>query len=425
MLADQGITSVGNFATANVLARFLLPESEFGAYGLILETMFFLNSLQAALVTYPLTIEAATKSGNLRRTASAGLFFTLMLLPVLGTAIWNAGAGNGGLAVGFAAAAVMVFWQLQETLRRGLIADMRIIESIPGDAISYLGQAAGVFALHLTGRLTLLNALLVIAGTSAAAIAVQALQVGVGPMSFADFRELAARFWRIGRWMFLTNITTVVTSISFPWLLRIRWGLDGVAVLVAITLPIKLVNPIFTSIGGLMVPAVARAISTGGIRPARRAVLRYGLFGAVLLSPFFLVICLAPVFVMKMIYGHDSEFVDNAPLLRLWATNCAVSYVSMVLTSWLVGMHESRLNFIAQVIHTAAALVISLPATFVFGIEGMVLGVLCATCIEVLALLMFLRRAHQHLVLADSSSPALATYYQDTDTRVSTLRESA
>src|SRR5438477_71893 len=85
MLCDQAVASLGNFATGNILARYLRPESQFGAYGLILETLLFLNSLQAALVNYPLTIEVSSRGeAELKRSASAGLLLTLLLLPLLG-----------------------------------------------------------------------------------------------------------------------------------------------------------------------------------------------------------------------------------------------------------------------------------------------------------------------------------------------------
>src|SRR5262245_22544082 len=53
-LADQGIVSLGNCATNVLLAR-SLAVAEFGVFALLLEAMLFLNSLQAALVIYPLS----------------------------------------------------------------------------------------------------------------------------------------------------------------------------------------------------------------------------------------------------------------------------------------------------------------------------------------------------------------------------------
>ena len=93
MLKDQAIASLGNFITSSLLARHFPHRWQFGAYAILMDTMFFLNSLQAALVNYPLTISGASGNEQPRRSATAALLFTLGLLPLLGL-----GMGYGGSA---------------------------------------------------------------------------------------------------------------------------------------------------------------------------------------------------------------------------------------------------------------------------------------------------------------------------------------
>src|SRR4051794_32230896 len=111
VMIDQAVVSGGNFLTISLLSR-ALERSDAGIFAVLLETMNYLNSLQAALIVYPLTIKGATgERSNLGRLATGSILLTLVLLPILGTAIaGSVGALNGGH---FAVAAVMamLLWQ--------------------------------------------------------------------------------------------------------------------------------------------------------------------------------------------------------------------------------------------------------------------------------------------------------------------------
>jgi O-antigen/teichoic acid export membrane protein len=406
MLGDQGIASLGNMCTTWVLGKYFPFDWQFGAYGILMETMFFLNSLQAALVNYPLTIHGA--SGNargLRRSATAAMFFTLALLPLLGLGMGFgavraghtnsvAGGHSAQWLLAFTAAGAMLMWQAQETLRRGLISEFRIAACIPGDAISYGGQAVSVFMLHRYNMLTLPNVFVAVGLTSFAAIILQAIQIGLAPVTLAEIGHMAVDWWRLGKWAMLTNLSTFVTGISFWWVMEIFHN-DDVTKFTAINLPIKLTTPVLSSIGGLIVPAVARAASLGNWSQTRRSALRYTALGAVVIGPIFVVVASAPAQCLHLLYG--ARFASTAPLLRLWVINCVVAYVALVLNSWLAGLKEPRYQFLAQMVHMAAVVTISLPATAIWGVKGLILGGLCSTLMDTAALAYFLRQADRHL----------------------------
>ena len=71
--------------------------------------------------------------------------------------------------------------------------------------------------------------------------------------------------------------------------------------------------------------------------------------------------------------------LDTSSLLQLWVINSVVSYIAMVLNSWLAGLKEPRYQFLGQMAHMAAVLTISLPATAIWGVKGLILGGLCST----------------------------------------------
>jgi O-antigen/teichoic acid export membrane protein len=414
MLGDQGVASLGNMCTTWVLGKHLPHEWQFGAYGILMETMFFLNSLQAALVNYPLTIQGASGNrGGLRRSATAALFFTLAMLPLLGLGM-GLGAVRAGRAhselgghsaeimLALTAVGAMFIWQSQETLRRALISEFRIAACVPGDFISYVVQAIAVYALYRQGMLSLTTAFLAIGASSLAGMILQAFQIGLAPIDLRDIFRLAADWWRLGKWALLTNLSTFVTGISFWWVMEFSHTED-VTRFTAINLPIKLTTPVLTSIGGLIIPAVARAASQRNWKQSRRSALRYAGLGAMVVGPIFAVIAIAPGTCLHLLYG--TRFSGTAPLLRLWVINCVVSYVAMVLNSWLAGLKEPRYQFLGQMVHMAAVLTISLPATAIWGVKGLILGGLCSTLFDTAALLYFLRQADRHLSSAPPPLP--------------------
>src|SRR3954463_15148127 len=92
-MLDQGIVSIGNFLTAIMVARGV-SKNEYGTFGVVLEFMFFLNTLQAGLIIYPLTVKGAVidKLG-LRRLVSASALLTLMFaIPIIITTLIVGGA---------------------------------------------------------------------------------------------------------------------------------------------------------------------------------------------------------------------------------------------------------------------------------------------------------------------------------------------
>src|SRR5215213_7277739 len=124
-LADQAVISAGNFATNIILARHLAP-AVYGAWWWVFNVILFLNSLHAALVSYPLTLRAAVEDdaclgGRARRSMS----LTLLLTPLMAAGLVAVSARTGQWSVLPFALAALLMWQLQETLRRALMARLR------------------------------------------------------------------------------------------------------------------------------------------------------------------------------------------------------------------------------------------------------------------------------------------------------------
>ena len=368
-MADQGLVSAGNFLTGAFLARHL-SETEYGAYGVILETLFFLNGLQGALVIYPLTVRGASgKEAKAADYASSSLLLTLALLPLLGLAMALGAAFGAGvkgpaaeIAIGLSAAAAMLLWQVQETLRRTLLAEFRSAACLPGDAISYFGQLLILWILWKSGRLTLAYTLTAVGATSAAAAVFQAIQIGLKPVTWSKLKKDAVDYWTLGRWTMLSHSLSLITSVGYMWTLRIFHGLVATAAFGVIAVPLKLANPILLGTSNLLIPAVSRSFHTGGLKAARHTAIRYASFGAATLLPYFFFLVVMPSLPLAVIFGWHSPYLTYAPLLRLFAIGMIIYYFEFCLSGWLAGLGESRQNFLAQLINAGVTLIIVLPA---------------------------------------------------------------
>src|SRR5271170_1031457 len=78
-LTDQAMLSLGNFFTNILLIRHLSKDN-FGNFAVLFSVILFLNNLHTSLVTYPLSVLAATDDdAALRRRAIRSLGLTLLL----------------------------------------------------------------------------------------------------------------------------------------------------------------------------------------------------------------------------------------------------------------------------------------------------------------------------------------------------------
>lgn len=381
-LSDQAVLSLGNFLTNYLLYNFLPSHGEYAVYTLILGSIFFLNTLHASLVSYPLSIKgAATDEQGLRPLTRRCARLTGLLLIPLGVILIAAVCvlGHPGLIPW--ALAALVLWQLQETLRRAMMSQLKHRRAVPGDAVSYLGQAAAIGTLAFLGMLTLKSALIAVAVTSGAGALLQAIQLGLllrVPARSTEARlpltKLAAEHWSYGRWLVGINFISIITIQAMPWTLKFMRGAQGdaeVAHFQALATLLGVTNPIVTSVVGLIVPAVSIAYRQGGMGGARRVAREYGLLGGVLLLPYFALLAIFPDFILRLYtHGQHEAFEGLSIVLRLFVIAYAITYPTQVITALLNGLGHSRSALVAQLAFAGVTLAVSLPLAAKFGLIG-------------------------------------------------------
>src|ERR1700736_4008666 len=135
-LADQGCVSLGNFLTNIFLAR-TLAAADYGVFALVYGLLVLLNSFHSCVVGYPLSIKgAAADAEGLKSYTRSALLFTAVLSVPFGGIVLGACIVLGRPTIAVWAAFALLCWELQETLRRSLMAHLRHGEAIWGDAFS-------------------------------------------------------------------------------------------------------------------------------------------------------------------------------------------------------------------------------------------------------------------------------------------------
>ncbi|HEV2386563.1 MAG TPA: hypothetical protein VGS20_04835 [Candidatus Acidoferrales bacterium] len=381
---DQGAVSLGNFLTQVVLAR-NLPRNDYGIFVLLFSAMLFLNNCHMSIVTYPLSVQgAASGPDRLRKITVSSLVLTALgALPqapiVFGVAL---ALKHAGLTAGIVLA--LLCWQLQETLRRALMAHFRHRAAAPGDALSYAGQAALLWILARYGALSLPVAFEVIAATSLLAAILQAAQLRLGVASPPETLALLRSYWRLGKWNLLTYATDAATAALFPWTLGLMQGPQEAASFQAASNLLRVSHPVVYGVGNLIVPAASRAAREGGLRRAGRSAIRSGAEGAMLLFPYFALLLLWPRGALSLAYGHGSAYAGLAAPLRWFVLVYLSAYIFTVLGSFLNGIGRPATLFAAEAVGTGAALLAGIPLAMRYGVVGACAGFFVVLMIRVL-----------------------------------------
>jgi O-antigen/teichoic acid export membrane protein len=386
-LADQGIVSIGNFGVNVALARYFAANHDLGQYGafwVLMELMFFLNGIQAALLHFPLTVRAAAADRNvLERMASQSLTLTLLASPllVLGM-IATAWVAQISLTAGLWAGVALVCWQLQETTRRSLMAHLRFGAACVGDAVSYGGQFAIVVLLVHTGRLDLPLTFQAIAATSALACAVQVIQLGLLSRPHSGVWRFARESWRIGRWVMFANLANLFSGTFFNWNIAYWAGMETLGVYHALYNLIRPAHPLAFAMGTLITPSVAKVQQTQGLHRAKITAARFTLLGAMLLCPYLAMLLFFPRFALAGFYGWDSRYIQYASLIQVSAIAVAFVYASTAISAFLNGIERVRQSFIGQLTYAAGFLFIALPMTAIMGLMGAIWAWLAASLLR-------------------------------------------
>lgn len=381
-LVDQGIVSLGSALTTVLLARGLAPDT-FGVAVLLIAVMLFLNTVHASLVVYPLSVFGAPLTGDeFRGYSGRSLASTVIVAVPLALAMSVVALAFREPAAAVWSAIGLAAWQAQETTRRALFARLRHRDAIPGDLLSYAGQAAMIAALGAAGHLTLPLVFVTLAVTSMAGAALQMVQLR--PTGF-DLR--GAFSWtmvglRHGRWTLPSNLLGAVIMQAPLWTIALLEARSAAGQFQALIALVGVMNPIMYGVANLLTPAVAQASDQRAAPLSGRLLAASLSQGALLLLPYTLVLWLWPSQILGLIYGHGLLDTGLALPLRLLTFAYLLVYLAHVGNATLFGLKRPQDVLSVQVAGAILLIIAGIPAVAAWGIVGAAVAAIMAHAVR-------------------------------------------
>lgn len=373
-----------------MLARRLSPE-EYGGFVVLYGVLLVSGVIHAALITYPISVIGPQKSTHeLRELASVGLLLTLALDLALLAPLFAFCSALHSVSVLPMAFSAMVFWHLQETLRRCLMSHLRHAAAIPGDVVMYLGQLVMVVAFGRFRYLGLGTALFAILLAAACGLLIHIVSLGLSKPHFTQIGKSVRTKWQMGRWPLLTHAAYGVSYQSLPWMLA-RQTLSASATYQAALNVVAIANPLAFAIGNLVIPTVAHARSHNQNPEAPwKSTMRYMGIGLTLLVPFLVLISAQPEFMIRLLYGANSPYrVLSGMLLRILSAAALMMYVGHVLSFYFLGKEQTKTAFKTQLLASTAGIGLAIWLIPNFGPLGAASALLAMTFTRTIALLWY------------------------------------
>ena len=384
-LVDQGLVSLGAFLVNVQLARHL-PAEQFGTFALLFGGFLGLQLFSSSLLLYPMSIRLPLLQGidRARLYAATILLVAAACVPlciVLSAAL--IGFGRSDLVP--PALALFICWQMQEAVRRGLLAEFRHGDAIYGDAICYYGQVAALAALTYFGHLTLANALYSMAGAYALGAVIQAAQLRLRLSHFADLRATAAEFWSIGSWSLGNNVVSILRIQILPWALAASGGPAAAASFQAVLNVVNLTNPVILGLCNIIPQTAASAQHSGGNTGAWRAARIYMLIGAPPTYAYYALVGLLPWVPLTIFYGSGSPYASLTLPAQLLVLAWSIGYYAEMICSYLHGVNRARLALIINLLGVLSVLVLAPNLIHLYGLVGACLTLVGANVVRLLA----------------------------------------
>jgi O-antigen/teichoic acid export membrane protein len=275
-------------------------------------------------------------------------------------------------------------------MRRCLLADFRYRAAVPGDAVSFIGQAVAIALMAWLGTVTLSSALYAMSLTFVAGALVHASQLHFGRPNLAAITKLARDYFALGKWSLVYYEVLILRLQLFPWALAATAGTAATAAFQAAANIANVMNPISLGIGNAIPQAAAHAHVTEGVHGAWRTARGYILFGL----PPILAICAAgligPQFLLRLMYGAESPYLDAALTVQLLVIAVATEYVGEMIGKTLLGVGAGRLASLVIALGLATA-VLTLPLIVMLGVVGAALALAVTNLVRLIVAWVALR----------------------------------
>lgn len=378
-LADQILVSGSNFATGIVLVRGL-GLLEFGKFTVAYTILMLANSLQLSFISSAMiTLGSLCHTEKERHRFVRGIYGVQMLFCAI-TSLACLVAAVVYLSIDPRAAsfraipafiAAIVFFLMQDWLRRYYFTVGKAGASVWNDSISYVGQLAVLLVLWATGRLTLVSAFWTVAITSGAAFAAGAAVERLG-CTRAEIRAA----WRQARGFSIDlGIANQLQWLVYQGAMLVGAGVAGPEAAGGVRATQNVIGPVniaYQAMDNIVPIRAAEEMRQGGVRKAASFLFRFGAIGFVVLLLFFSAASLLSARFLAFFYGHGLHMF--AGVLNLQMLYFLLSWPARQLVFLFRTLRNTRPILIASVVAAALSLSLVYPLVRAYGAMGIVMA---------------------------------------------------
>jgi O-antigen/teichoic acid export membrane protein len=400
-ILDQGLISGSNFLISILLARWLIP-AQYGAFSTAFSVFLFLSYVYQSLLSEPQAVFSGSAyrqclRGYLKALLSIQLVVTVFGLVLLGgSAAIAYGLGKadgfpGALAgVAIASPCILFFW----LLRRSYYMNLAPARAAMGAFLYFALVTGGLFVVYKKALISPFSAYLLMAigalGTGLFLLSQIKKALPPDTCDAPTASQAWRKHWEYGRWALGVSVVTWIPYYMYYPLVSMFSGMAQAGQLRAVmnlSLPLE---QSYTALSILFLPYAARVCREKGIASSGPLVRRITLLfvaGAVvywaILIPFKSV-------AFHILYG--GKYMELAPLIPYVAVGTTLWSAAFGPAIMLRAIESPDSIFYARVVASVLSLVVGVPATWAFGLWGVVWSVIVANIAAFLISMYILQR---------------------------------
>lgn len=400
-IIDYGLISGSNFLLAILLARWLTPK-EYGAYALSFSFFILAGFLYQSLLLEPLSVFSGTLfrenlRGYLKTTLWIHWELSFAMCLLLGLAAVGARVFGHSPVLAVALAGMTVATPF--ILMHGLAKRSFYLRLSPGPAAFastfYCALViGGAFLVFRWGRLSSFTAFLImgLAALVSCVIMVFQLNAVLAPETGRPrLRATWGKHWEYGRWALATCVLGWIPNYFYIPLVSSFSGMAAAGELRALMNLAAPVLQTYAALSMLFLPYAARVQNRNG-RKAAAALNRRLAFLFVSGSVAYWSV-LIPLKQPLFHFLYNGKYMESAYLIPLFALETTIWSASLGPAILLRAMESPRSLFIANAAASIVAVLIGIPATRYFGLQGVIWSMIGANFLYVVvAFILFGRK---------------------------------
>lgn len=398
---DQGMISGSNFLLSILLARWLVPE-QYGAYAVAFGIFVLITIVYQALVLEPMSVFGGSSyreclRGYLRSLMWIHLGLSVVIFVGFGTAalvaqvVTHNGVMSGALAgVTIASPFLLVFG----LARRTFYLQLSPLKAAIGSLVYSVSVLGILYPMFRHGLLSVMSAFLVMgigsALTSIYLVAYLRRDLSRSTVAPPALKESWVRHWGYGRWALASSFAGWIPAYIYYPLLSSFGNMTHSGELKALmnfTLPIEQIKG---ALGLLLIPYAARIQDVHGRSSSKKLSAIMTLVVLVVAVGYWAVILPFQRPMFHLLYSDRYlEVLHLLPIVAIGSVIWTVAYGPAIA---LRAMNAPESVFVAFGSATAISLLVGIPATWWFGVEGAIWGSNTADILSLILVLYVLKR---------------------------------